>query len=146
MKKVFLALMALIMMAGVAIADDNIVEIPFNKVPDLGQRTVKSYFPDNTVVKAVKNKSKDMKNRTCVMLDNDATIEFDKDGHWMIVDCRSCNVPRRMVNGKIQMYLNANYPGREVLYMGREIKNGDVTFILDDGTELHFTNENTIIE
>jgi len=146
MRRFFLALMALIMVAGVAIADDNIVEIPFNKVPDLGQRTVKSYFPDNTVVKAVKNKTKDMKNRTCVLLNNDATIEFDKDGHWMIVDCRSSNVPRRMVNGKIQMYLNSKYPGREVVYMGREIKNGDITILLDDKTELHFTNENTIIE
>lgn len=146
MKKLFSVLMLVALFAGVAMADDNIVEIPFNKVPDLGQRTVKSYFPDNTVVKAVKNKSKDMKNRTCVMLDNDATIEFDKDGHWMIVDCRSCSVPKRMVNGKIQMYLSTNYPGREVVFMGREIKNGDITILLDDKTELHFTNENTIIE
>ena len=146
MKKFFFALIAVVMVASVAIADDNIVEIPFKKVPDLAQRTVTAYFPTNTVVKAVKNKSKDMKNRTCVLLDNDATLEFDKDGHWMIVDCRSSIVPRKMVNGKILMYLNANYPGHEVVYMGREIKNGDITLILDDKTELHFTNENTIIE
>ncbi|MBR5639011.1 MAG: PepSY-like domain-containing protein [Muribaculaceae bacterium] len=146
MKKIFLALIAVFLVAGVALAEDKIVEIPFKKVPDLAQRTVKAYFPDNTVVKAEKNKSKDMKNRTRVYLDNDATLEFDKDGHWMIVDCRSSHVPMKMVNGMVQMYLNANYPGHEVLFMGREIKNGDVTFILDDGTELHFTNENTIIE
>ena len=64
----------------------------------------------------------------------------------MIVDCRSSHVPMKMVNGMVQMYLNANYPDHEVLFMGREIKNGDVTFILDDGTELHFTNENKVIE
>ena len=63
MKKLFSILMALVMCAGVAIADDNIVEIPFNKVPDLGQRTVTSYFPTNSVVKAVKNKTKDMKKK-----------------------------------------------------------------------------------
>lgn len=134
------------MVAGVAMAEDKIVEIPFKKVPDLGQRIVKAYFPDCNVVKVEKNKSKDMKNRTRVYLDCDATIDFDKDGHWMVVDCHGSIVPRNMVNGMVQMYLNANYPGREVVYMGREIKNGDVTFILDDGTELHFTNENTIIE
>ena len=145
MKKLFSILMALVMCAGVAIADDNIVEIPFNKVPDLGQRTVKSYFPNNTVVKTVKNKTKDMKNRTCVLLDNDATVEFDKDGHWMIVDCRSCSVPMRMVPGKIQMFLTQNYPDAEVVYMGREIKNGDITILLNDGKELHFTNEHTLI-
>ena len=145
MKKLFSILMALVMCVGVAIADDNIVEIPFNKVPDLGQRTVKSYFPSNTVVKTVKNKTKDMKNRTCVLLDNEATIEFDKDGHWMIVDCRSCSVPMRMVPGKIQMFLTQKYPDAEVVYMGREIKNGDITILLNDGKELHFTNEHTLI-
>ena len=145
MKKFITAIIAIVMLAGVAIADDNIVEIPLNKVPDLGLRMVNSYFPGIKPVKAVKNKSKDMKNRTCVLLDNDVTIEFDKDGPWMIVDCRSSSVPMRMVPGKIQMYLSKNHPGADVVYMGREIKNGDLTLILDNGTELHFTNEHTLI-
>ena len=145
MKKFFLALAAIALIAGNVMADDNLIDIPFNKVPDLGQRTVQSYFPTNKVVKAVKNKTKDMKNRTCVLLDNDVTIEFDKDGHWMIVDCRSCSVPMRMVPGKIQMFLTQNYPDAEVVYMGREIKNGDITILLNDGKELHFTNEHTLI-
>lgn len=146
MKKLFLALIAVMLVAGVAMADDKIVEIPFKKVPDLAQRMVKIYFPDNSVVKAEKAKSKDMKNRTRVTLDNEAILEFDKDGHWMIVDCHSSKVPMKMVNGMIQMYLSKNYAGHEVVYMGREIKNGDITIVLDDATELHFTNENKIIE
>ncbi len=145
MKKIFLALLAVIMVAGLATAQDN-VEIPFKKVPDLAQRMVKSYFPENSVVKAEKSKSKDMKNRTRVYLDNDAVLDFDKDGHWMVVDCRTSFVPMKMVNGMIQMYLGKNYPGRQVIFMGREKKNGDITILLDDSTELHFTNENTIIE
>ena len=147
MKKIILALVAMIMMAGNAFADDNnIVEIPLKKVPDLALRTVKSYFPTNNVVKAVKDKSKNMKNHTCVLLDNDATIEFDKDGHWMIVDCRSCEIPTRMVPGKIQMFLNKEYPGAKVVFMGREIKNGDITLLLHDNTELHFTHEHELIQ
>ena len=147
MKKILFALVALIMMAGTAFADDNnIVEIPLKKVPDLALRTVKSYFPTSTVVKAVKDKSKNMKNHTCLLLDNDATIEFDKDGHWMIVDCRSCEVPTRMVPGKILMFLNKEYPEAKVVFMGREIKNGDITMILNDKTELHFTNDHQLIK
>ena len=146
MKKFITAIIAIVMLAGVAIADDNIVEIPLNKVPDLGLRMVNSYFPGIKPVKAVKNKSKDMKNRTCILLENNTTIDFDKDGHWMIVDCRESEVPMRMVPGKIQMFLSKNYPGKKVLYMGREIKNGDITILLDDTTELHFTNEHTLIQ
>ena len=145
MKKFFFAFIAIALLAGTAFADDNIEEIPLKKVPDLGLRMVKSYFPGNNVVKAVKNKSKDMKNRTCVMLDNGSTIDFDKDGNWMIVDCRNSSVPMRMVPGKIQMYLSRSHPGADVVYMGREIKNGDITLLLDNGTELHFTNEHTLI-
>jgi hypothetical protein len=145
MKKIFFAIIAIALLAGTAFADDNIEEIPLKKVPDLGLRMVKSYFPSNNVVKAVKNKSKDMKNRTCVMLDNGSTIDFDKDGNWMIVDCRNSSVPMRMVPGKIQMYLSRSHPGADVVYMGREIKNGDITLLLDNGTELHFTNEHTLI-
>ena len=145
MKKIFFAFIAIALLAGTAFADDNIEEIPLKKVPDLGLRMVKSYFPGNNVVKAVKNKSKDMKNRTCVMLDNGSTIDFDKDGNWMIVDCRNSSVPMRMVPGKIQMYLSRSHPGADVVYMGREIKNGDITLLLDNGTELHFTNEHTLI-
>ena len=146
MKKFITEIIAIAMLAGVAIADDNIVEIPLNKVPDLGLRMVNSYFPGIKPVKAVKNKSKDMKNRTCILLENNTTIDFDKDGHWMIVDCRESEVPMRMVPGKIQMFLSKNYPGKKVLYMGREIKNGDITILLDDTTELHFTNEHTLIQ
>ena len=145
MKKFFFAIIAIALLAGTAFADDNIEEIPLKKVPDLGLRMVKSYFPGNNVVKAVQNKSKDMKNRTCVMLDNGSTIDFDKDGNWMIVDCRNSSVPMRMVPGKIQMYLSRSHPGADVVYMGREIKNGDITLLLDNGTELHFTNEHTLI-
>lgn len=146
MKKIITMIVAIAMFASIAIADDNIVEIPLKKVPDLGLRMVKSYFPGHEVVKAVKNNSKDMKNRTCIMLDNNATIDFDKDGNWMVVDCRESEVPTRMVPGKIIMYLNANHEGKKVVYMGREIKNGDITLLLDDGTELHFTNEHTLIQ
>lgn len=145
MKK-YLILAAIAIMSLSCFADDNIVEIPFNKVPDLGQRVVTSYFTGNTVTKAVKYKSKDMKNRTCVTLDNGATIEFDKEGNWMIVDCRQSEVPMRMVPGKIQMYLNNNYPGVSVVFMSREIKNGDIKFLLKNGTELHFTNEHELIQ
>ena len=79
------------------------------------------------------------------MLDNGSTIDFDKDGNWMIVDCRNSSVPMRMVPGKIQMCLSRSHPGADVVYMGREIKNGDITLLLDNGTELHFTNEHTLI-
>ena len=133
------------MMTTMITATDNIVEIPLKKVPDLGLRMVKAYFPNCNVVKAVKNNTKDMKNRTCVLLDNDATIDFDKDGNWMIVDCRESEVPTRMVPGKILMFLNKNYEGAKVIYMGREIKNGDITIILNDGNTLHFTNEHQLI-
>lgn len=146
MKRLFTALLAIALVTGAALANDNIVEIPLKKVPDLGLRMVKAYFPNQTVVKAVKNNTKDMKNRTCVLLDNDATIDFDKDGNWMIVDCRATSVPTRMVPGKIQMFLAKSYPGTQVVFMGREIKNGDITILLDNGTELHFTNEHTLIQ
>lgn len=139
MKKLFFTLIAVVLVAGVAFADDKIEEIPFKKVPDLAQRIVKSYFPDCEVVKAEKNKTKDMKNRTRVYLNNDATIDFDKDGNWMVVDCRSCCVPKNMINGLIQMYLNKNNHGTEVVFMSREKKNGDITIILNDGSELKFT-------
>lgn len=145
MKKILLML-AVAMLCTAAWADDNMVEIPLKKVPDLGLRMVKSYFPGVNVVKALKTKSKDMKNRTTVILDDESTISFDKDGNWMVVDCRKSSVPMRMVPGKIEMYLGKNYPGADVVYMGREIKNGDITILLDNGTELHFTNEHTIIE
>ena len=87
-----------------------------------------------------------MKNRTCVLLDNDATIDFDKDGNWLIVDCHATSVPTQMVPGLIQMYLNKNHPGVEVVYMGRVVKNDDMTILLKDGTELHFTSDQKLIE
>jgi len=143
MKKFVTAFIALVMLAGMAKAE--IVEIPVKKVPDLGLRMVKSYFPTCSIVKAAKDNTKDMKNRTCVVLDNNATIDFDKDGNWLIVDCRETEVPTRMVPGKILMYLNKNQAGKKVLFMGREIKNGDINILLNDNTELHFTNEHELI-
>lgn len=146
MKKLFFALVA-ILISCTTFANDNIVDIPLNKVPDLGLRMVKSYFPKNKVVKAVKDNSKNMNNHTCVLLDNDATLEFDKEGNWMIIDCRNADaIPMRMVPGKIQMQLSKSHPGVDVVYMGREIKNGDITVLLQDGTELHFTNDHKLIQ
>ena len=58
MKKLLFALMAVMLVAGVAFAEDKVEEIPFKKVPDLAQRMVKAYFPENTVVKAEKTKAR----------------------------------------------------------------------------------------
>lgn len=145
MKKIILFIISSVIACGMIIAQDNTIEIPVNKVPDLGLKMLKTYFPKNTVVKALKNKTMNIKNRTYVVLDNNAVIDFDKDGNWMIVDCRQSEIPKRMVPGKVLMFLDDKYYGFKVLYMDREIVNGDIYFLLDDGTELQFTNDFKLI-
>ena len=141
MKKLLLAFLSVILVAGIAIADDNYEDIAFKDVPGLGQKSVEAYFSGNTVVRIVKYTSGSKKRRTCVVFESGAAIEFDKNGNWMIVDCiNGGSVPMRMVPGLIQMYLSQNNPDTEVVLMSRERLNGVITILLNDGTELQFTD------
>ena len=143
MKKLSLLLIAMLMAASMAWADDELKELDPKKLPPITQSIIKSYFPDAQVVTATKLKSK-IKNSFNVTLDDGTLLEFDKDGQWQRVYCGGAPVPERMINLRILAYLNENRPGAVVVLMEKD-KKGNYTIQLDDETELHFDNQFRIL-
>ena len=145
MRKVFLLMAVAVMAVSMAWAgDDEVKQLNPDKLPPITKSIIKSYFPGTEVVEATKLKSK-IKNSFNVTLDDGTLLEFDKDGQWQRVYCGGNPVPMRMVNLKIQAYLNENHPDAQVLLMEKD-KKGNYLIQLDNDTELHFDNQFRIME
>lgn len=141
MKKILLLLAVAMLSIATVMADDDKAPVPYKKLPDLGKRTIASYFPQAEVVTTMKSTDKGQKNRYHVVLTDKTEIEFDKDGNWLDVECVDSTVPSRMVSGMIRMYLDQNYNGAQVVKMERESKTDDIKVKLDNGTKLKFTRD-----
>ena len=139
MKKFSVLMIAVLMAASTVWADDDIKELDPQKLPPITLSIIKSYFPGTEVVTATKLKSK-IKNAFNVTLNDGTLLEFDKDGQWQRVDCGGAPVPVRMINLKIQAWLNENRRDAQVVLMEKD-KKGNYTIQLDDETVLHFDNQ-----
>lgn len=140
MKKIFVLLALAFLCTAVAAADDdNRQTIDPAKLPTQAINNLKAYFADVEVTEAYAAKSK-IKNEYGVTLANGTTIVFDKNGQWSEVVANGGEVPTRMLNPRVVMYLNEHHPGTKVVMM-RKDKKGNFEFRLDNDVELHFNDQ-----
>ncbi|MBQ9217696.1 MAG: PepSY-like domain-containing protein [Muribaculaceae bacterium] len=117
--------------------EKNPVEV--KKLPHLALSNLKSYFPDVQVVEAY-TESKKIKDEYTVVLDNTVKVVFDKHGQWSRVYANDGQIPERMVDGRIKMYLGKQGIKGRVVVMCKD-KKGNYEVTLDDGTVLKFDSQ-----
>lgn len=83
--------MALVGMLGLQSCDDE-REISYGKLPSLARAFIETYFPDQSVSYAERDKD-DGRREYSVVLSNGTEIDFDQNGDWESVDCKFSVLP-----------------------------------------------------
>lgn len=126
----------------VALADND-KPISFNQLPQTAQKFVKQHFPKAKVA-FVKMDTELFDKSYDVIFNNGDKLEFDKNGEWTEVNCRSTAVPTKVIPAPIQQYVKTNYPDAKVLRIERDRYDYEVK--LSNFWEIKFDTKFNVID
>ena len=78
------------------------------------------------------------------MLNDGSKIEFDKNGNWDSVDCKTQAVPNSLVPASIRKYVKTNFRGQKIVKIDKESYGYEIE--LSNKLELKFSKQGRLIE
>ncbi len=135
--------LALITVGFASACADNDKVITVKELPVKAQQFVKKHFRGDKVVLVKEDRDLIGKNYD-VIFSNGNNIEFDRNGEWEDIDCKSSFVPNAIVPNKIKSYVSSNYPGMRIIKIDRDRKEYGVD--LSNGIELTFDKNFKLID
>jgi hypothetical protein len=132
MKKVFLAIVALVFVSVQSFADRAVEK---SQLPAKVQEFVKKHFP-NIEVSYAKQDNDLFERDYTVVLTNGNKIEFTSKGEWKEGDCEHHQVPEGIIPDAIRKYLNENQKGHRVIEIKKDFRHYDVK--LSNKLEMEF--------
>ena len=136
--KVILLLVVMMTMGFQAKADHDQV-IPFNQMPEAAQAFLKQHFT-NKVPLVV---TVDWDDYT-IRYESGEKVEFDKNGNWKEIDCRSSIVPTELIPEEIKTNIASTFPGAVILKIDRNRRGYEVK--LNNGLEVEYSPTFQVID
>ena len=131
-------MVAMMAMSFNAKADHDQV-ITFNQMPEAAQAHLKQYFADKVPLVV----TVDWDDYT-IMYDSGEKVEFDKQGNWKEIDCRSSYVPEQLIPEQIKTHIQATFPGAIILKLDRNRRGYEVK--LNNGLEIEYSPTFQVID
>lgn len=137
MKKVFLFMGCLMLMAQLSFAGRNVYTTDSTQLPEAARTFIAKYFP-GTGVAHIKIEKEFLDGKQYdVILTNGIDLDFDSKGEWKEIDGHRQVLPAAVVPEKIRQYIEKNYREVGVTSLDRDRKGFDVK--LTNGLELKFS-------
>ena len=122
---------------------DNDVTINFNELPIPAQKTINANFAKSKV--AISKKDVELFDKSYdVIFTNGDKIEFDADGVWEKISCKSSSVPKALIPATILQYVANHFPEHPIIEIEREKRGFEVE--LQNGMELKFDKKGKCID
>ena len=128
--KAILLMVAMMAISFNAKADHDQI-INFNEMPEAAQALLKQYFADKVPLVV----TVDWDDYT-IVYDSGEKVEFDKQGNWKEINCRTSGVPVELIPEQIKSHINATFPGAMVLKLDRNRRGYEVK--LNNGLEVEY--------
>ncbi|MBQ3958948.1 MAG: PepSY-like domain-containing protein [Muribaculaceae bacterium] len=138
MKKLLFVLLAVLTLGFSAKADHDQV-INFNQLPQQAQTLLKQHFA-NKVPLIV---TMDWDDYT-IVYDSGEKVEFDKQGNWKEIDCRTSSVPTALIPEQIKSHIRATFPGTTIIDLDRNRRGYEVK--LNNGLEVEYSPSFQVID
>lgn len=138
MKKLLFVLLAVLTLGFSAKADHDQV-INFNQLPQQAQALLKQHFA-NKVPLIV---TMDWDDYT-IVYDSGEKVEFDKQGKWKEIDCRTSSVPTALIPEQIKSHIRATFPGTTIIDLDRNRRGYEVK--LNNGLEVEYSPSFQVID
>lgn len=138
MKKYLILLVAVLTLGFSAKADHDQV-ITYNQLPATAQAMLKQQFA-NKVPLIV---TMDWDDYT-IVYESGEKVEFDKQGNWKEIDCRSSFVPTALIPEQIKANIKTSFPGTTIIKLDRNRRGYEVK--LNNGLEIEFNRAFQVID
>lgn len=115
--------------------EDEYRTITAEELPANAQTFIKTNFPEVQISHALQESGL-FENDYKVFLANGAKIEFDEEGNWEDIECKTSKVPLSAMPVKIQQFLTEKHPNLDVVKIDRD--NNDYDLELRTGLEIQF--------
>ena len=138
MKQFIIFLVAIMAFSFNAKADHDQV-INFNQLPQEAQAMLKQYFADKVPL-VITMDWDDYK----IVYDSGEKVEFDKQGNWKEIDCRSSRVPSELIPEQIKTHIKATFPGTTIIKLDRNRRGYEVK--LNNGLEVEYNRAFQVID
>ncbi len=135
MKKCILMIFAVMFTAMSGFALDK-YSVDREDLPQLAQAFLREYFPKSKVGMIKTDKHFLKKTDYDVKLVNGTKIEFNNEGKWTSVDCKTREVPQGIIPKPIRTYVNKNFPDVKIVKIEKTSTKYEVE--LSDDVELTF--------
>lgn len=136
MKKVLTALVLLFLGLGITIhAEDRERAITFEKLPQTAIQFINQYFSKDQVL-LISEESEIFEKEYKVLLSNNVSLKFDRNGEWTEVECKLNAVPNDLIPSKISTWIDQKFPGIAVSEIQREKRGWEVRLM--NGISLEF--------
>lgn len=135
MKKILLILLLIAGTVGYASAFDKYT-LDRESLPAPAREFLDEYFPKAKVSMIKVDKHLLKKTDYDVKLVNGTKIEFNNAGKWTSVDCKTREVPQKLIMKSIRNYISKNFP--QTFVTSIEKKSSGYEIELNDGIELKF--------
>lgn len=132
MKKLLL-IFAAIAMIGIAKADDQ--PIDFKDIPRAAKEFITKHFKNIKVVRTIVDKEV-LSTEYTVYLEDGSEIDFNGNGLWIDVDCKTTALPNSLIPEAINTYIKTNYVGKKAVKIDNSSRGYEVK--LSNGIELKF--------
>lgn len=142
MKKMMLTL-ACVFSFVACIKADNYQPITRAQLPSKAQTFLSTYFAD-AKTSLLRRELDVMELNYDVIFTDGSKVEFDHRGYWTEVDCVNHQLPEGIVPTEITNYINAHYPGAQVVKIERDHREFEVT--LSNRVELTFNKKLQLID
>lgn len=84
-----------------------------DKLPATAKQTIKTHFAGKTVA-LVRQETEFSGKSYEVIFNSGDKIEFDRNGNWTDISCKSSQVPALLVPSAIKNYVHKNYPNAAI--------------------------------
>jgi hypothetical protein len=138
MKKIIFILLALVTIICLPIKADNDRVITFDQLPQKAQALLKKNF-ENKVPLVITADWDDYK----VMYQSGEKVEFDKNGEWKEIECKTSMVPVELIPEQIKAHVNATFPGTTIIKLDRDRRGYSVK--LNNGMEPEYNKQFQLI-
>lgn len=122
---------------------DNEKPINVSQLPSAAQQIIQKNFASHKVALA-KVESGLIEKSYDVIFTNGDKLEFDRNGKWTEISCKTSSVPSALVPATIAQYVTTNYPGTNIVQIERDRKEYDVK--LSTGLEITFNSKYQVID
>ncbi len=136
MKKLVLFTTLLLTMGITSACAEDDKPIDNTQLPQAAQQFIKSYFPNETVTFASVDKEV-FESQYDVYLSNGTELEFDGDGQWKEVNCKTSPIPAGIVPERIVDYVATNHPNLQIVKISRDSREYEIE-LYPGGMELVF--------